>query len=59
MGPVYLFVGASLEERRLRQEFGVLHEEYARSTPMILPRLIQKKIGFSFRNCLFTGIEPC
>jgi protein-S-isoprenylcysteine O-methyltransferase Ste14 len=36
-------VGASLEERRLRQEFGGVYEEYARSTPMILPRLIPKK----------------
>jgi protein-S-isoprenylcysteine O-methyltransferase Ste14 len=40
---VYIFVGASLEERRLRQEFGGVYEEYARSTPMILPRLIPKK----------------
>ena len=36
---IYLFVGASFEERRLRSEFGKQYEDYRQSTPMIIPGL--------------------
>jgi len=36
---IYLFVGASFEERRLLREFGAQYEEYRERTPMIIPRL--------------------
>jgi protein-S-isoprenylcysteine O-methyltransferase Ste14 len=34
---IYLFVGATLEERRLVREFGTVHEDYSGRTPMIIP----------------------
>jgi len=34
---IYLFVGASLEERRLVMEFGTAYEDYGARTPMIVP----------------------
>lgn len=36
---IYLFVGASFEERRLLSEFGTQYEEYRQRTPMIIPGL--------------------
>ena len=36
----YLFVGATLEERRLVREFGNAYLEYRKKTPMIFPRLL-------------------
>jgi protein-S-isoprenylcysteine O-methyltransferase Ste14 len=40
---IYLFVGATLEERRLVNEFGEAYEEYRRRTPMIVPGLIFRR----------------
>jgi protein-S-isoprenylcysteine O-methyltransferase Ste14 len=40
---IYLFVGASLEERRLVREFGVAYEDYRGRTPMIIPRMRRRK----------------
>lgn len=34
---VYIFVGAVLEERKLRQEFGSTYAEYQARTPMLVP----------------------
>ena len=36
---IYLFVGASFEERRLLSEFGTQYDEYRQRTPMIIPGL--------------------
>jgi protein-S-isoprenylcysteine O-methyltransferase Ste14 len=36
---IYLFVGATLEERRLVREFGTVYEDYRGRTPMIIPRM--------------------
>ena len=33
----YLVLGAQVEERKLRKEFGEAYEEYARVTPMLVP----------------------
>ena len=41
---IYLFVGASFEERRLLSEFGTTYEEYRRRTPMIVPRLQRARL---------------
>lgn len=40
---VYLFVGATFEERRLRREFGAAYDEYRSRTPMIFPDLRVRK----------------
>jgi protein-S-isoprenylcysteine O-methyltransferase Ste14 len=40
---VYLFVGATLEERRLVKEFGHAYEEYRQTTPMIVPGLMFRR----------------
>jgi protein-S-isoprenylcysteine O-methyltransferase Ste14 len=34
---VYILIGASLEERKLLQEFGSAYEEYRSQTPMLFP----------------------
>jgi protein-S-isoprenylcysteine O-methyltransferase Ste14 len=34
---VYVFIGATIEERKLRSEFGQEYSEYARVTPMFIP----------------------
>ncbi len=36
---IYSVIGAHLEERRLRAEFGALYDEYKARVPMFLPRL--------------------
>ena len=36
---IYILIGAVLEERKLRLEFGAAYEEYARRTPMLIPGL--------------------
>ncbi len=36
---IYLFVGATFEERRLLSEFGLRYQEYRLQTPMIIPTL--------------------
>jgi protein-S-isoprenylcysteine O-methyltransferase Ste14 len=42
---VYLFLGATLEERRLVREFGQQYEEYRRRTPMMIPGLQFRRPG--------------
>lgn len=40
---VYILVGAVLEERKLRKEFGESYIEYQRRTPMLIPGLILRR----------------
>ncbi len=40
---VYIFVGASFEERKLSREFGQAYLEYRSRTPMIIPGLVFRK----------------
>lgn len=39
----YFIIGAFIEEKRLREEFGAEYEAYQRSVPFLLPRLISRK----------------
>jgi protein-S-isoprenylcysteine O-methyltransferase Ste14 len=39
LATVYFYIGARHEERSLRLEFGVEHEEYRRSVPIFIPRM--------------------
>jgi protein-S-isoprenylcysteine O-methyltransferase Ste14 len=41
---VYIFVGATFEERKLRREFGQDYANYAAATPMFIPFLKGNKI---------------
>lgn len=40
---IYFFVGAFLEERDLRKEFGELYSNYMKKTPMMIPFLSRSK----------------
>lgn len=40
---VYIFLGALLEEARLRREFGAAYEQYAAKTPMLVPGLSKRR----------------
>ncbi len=42
---VYIFVGAILEERRLRADFGAAYERYAAKTPMLVPGFRSRRLG--------------
>ena len=36
---IYTFIGTLLEERKLREEFGAVYDEYRRKTPMVFPKI--------------------
>ena len=36
---IYTFIGTLLEERKLREEFGAVYDEYRRETPMVFPKI--------------------
>ena len=40
---IYIFIGATLEERKLAFEFGTAYAEYKSKTPMIIPGLIRRR----------------
>ena len=49
---IYVFVGASLEERRLLQEFGATYDDYRSRTPMVIPgwRAARRTMGQSAQD---------
>ena len=40
---VYIFIGATFEERKLDYEFGPIYAEYKSHTPMIIPGLTYRR----------------